>query len=129
MGRKEGQKVEGRRSRDGGVCRRGASRCARGGPAPREAKGGKGNAEDCTANYAKDANPLGVGLVVRCELFADTKACCRNQTGAHGVIPKTAVQPRIHTDGHGYQEFAENHRFTRKVNGNSGRKTDTGRSE
>ena len=32
------------------------------------------------------------------------------------VILKNAVQPRINTDGHGYQAFTENQRFTRRVN-------------
>jgi hypothetical protein len=32
------------------------------------------------------------------------------------VILKNAVQPRINTDGHGYQAFTENQRFPRREN-------------
>ena len=32
------------------------------------------------------------------------------------LILKNAVQPRINTDGHEYQAFTENQRFTRRVN-------------
>ena len=31
------------------------------------------------------------------------------------IQPENAVQPQMHTDGHGYQALAENQRFTRRV--------------
>jgi hypothetical protein len=31
------------------------------------------------------------------------------------IQPENAVQPQMHTDGHGYQALAENQRFTQRV--------------